>query len=146
MSINGTIILCDNVYEAAQGKFIIAGTYNSLACKGSRLQLPSLECYLRLYPEKIGKLPVQIRMVDAERIDAPPLFTANLDIDVTEHQIPILEFAFKSRIPLSINCNFQNPEDTTANIPFSVQVLADDELIASTPLRIRFENVKSTDS
>ncbi len=144
-AMTGTIILCDQVYQAQGGKFIIAGTYTTIEvrCKDLRRaehQVNGLNLYLRLRPERMGPLPC--RIVIRDELQPPwvePVLGTNWEARVDERSIRLMEMAMMSP---SFLVRAQVPEEGIAagraQLKYSIGFLVDGELIATTPLDIVF--------
>ena len=142
---NGSIILCDNIYETREGKFVICGTYNQWLCSSNTLKIPQLQCYIRLYPERTGQLPASIQLRDDNMPpDQAPIMHANLQLDVRPEHIPVMEFAFRSAIPAEIKANFKadSPVGSRFAIPLSLLLMVDDEIVATSPLKVVFNKAQ----
>lgn len=140
---NGSIILCDHVYETRDKKFIISGTYNQWRCMSNTLKIPHLHCYIRLYPERTGAIQAQIELRDNNQTpDQAPMLRAEIDLDVRAEHIPVMEFAFNSRIPAEITVQFQPDSNKGAciRVPLSLILSIDGEVVATSPLSVIFTN------
>ena len=138
---NGSIILCDNIYETREGKFVICGTYNQWLCSSNILKIPQLQCYIRIYPERTGSIPACIQLRDDNMPpDHAPIMTANLQLEVRAEHIPVMEFAFRSAIPAEIKANFKedSPIGSRFAIPLSLLLMVDGEIVATSPLKVVF--------
>lgn len=142
-SMNGSIILCDHVYETKDGKFVISGTYNQWLCSGSSLKIPQLHCYVRLYPERVGQLPCRIILRDENILHGQQtMMNAEINLNVTAEHIPVMEFAFHSNALGEISINFDQDSvhnaNTTVTVPLSLCLMIDDEIVATSPLKVTF--------
>ncbi len=138
---NGSIIICDNVYETKDGKFVISGTYNQWLCQGASLKIPQIQCYIRLYPERTGALKASIILRnDSLAPDQPPIMKADIELQIQAAHIPVMEFAFRSNIPAEIKANFDdsNASGSQFTLPLSLGLLVDDEIVATSPLKVVF--------
>jgi hypothetical protein len=143
-SITGTIILCDNVYQAQGGKFVLAGTYTTIEVRvidAARIehQINGLNMYLRLRPEQLGPLSCEI-MIRDEALPPwnEPLLRNQWDVRVTERNIRLVEMAMMSP-PFIVRP--QVPPDATLNdmlVKYSIEFRINGEVIATTPLDVRF--------
>lgn len=145
MPLSGTIILCDHVYQAEGGKFIIAGTHTTLHVVMPDLfridyQVAGLHCYLRIRPEQLGTLTLEIRIRD-EQVPPwqPPLMTVRLDIPVTEQTIRLVECPIiLPSFGLRVDGGDRAREAGVVDLRYSLELLQNGELIASTPLDLHF--------
>ena len=141
VTMNGSIILCDHVYETKDGKFVISGTYNHWLCQSQTLTIPQLHCYIRLYPERLGEMACKIILRDENIIrNQQAIMTDELKVDVRAEHIPVMEFAFHSNLPAEIRVNIdpKNPPSENIVIPLSLCLMIDDEIVATSPLKVSF--------
>ena len=143
---NGSIILCDHVYETRDSKFVISGTHNQWLCHSKILKIPQIHCYVRIYPERMGSMKAAIVLRDDKLApDKPPIMHAKLDLDIQAAHIPVMEFAFRSNVAAEIQAKFDpdSPLGSTVAIPLSLVLLVEDEIVATSPLKVIFTNAKS---
>jgi hypothetical protein len=144
-SMTGTIILCDQVYQAQGGKFVIAGTYTTIEvrCKDLRRaehQVNGLNLYLRVRPERLGVH--QCRITVRDELQPPwhePVLATQWEARVDERSMRLLEMAMMSP-PFVVRP--QLPEAAISagavTLRYSIAFLIDGEVIATTPLDIAF--------
>jgi len=148
MPLSGTVILCDHVYQAQGGKFVIAGTFTTLQITVADLrridyQVAGLHCYIRIRPEQLGKLPLLVRIRDEQQPPwQAPLLTLTIDAQVNENNIRLIELPL-TLPPFGLHiegpaADSATPMPDTIDLRYSVELLHADELIASTPLDLHF--------
>ena len=140
---NGSIILCDHVYETRDSKFVIGGTHNQWLCQSKTLKIPQIHCYIRIYPERIGTMKAAIILRDDKLApEHRPIMHAKLDLHVQADHIPVMEFAFRSNVAAEIQANFtaESPTGSTIAIPLSLVLMVEDEIVATSPLKVIFTN------
>jgi hypothetical protein len=145
MPLSGTIILCDQVYNAQGGKYVIAGTYTTLQIKVPDLrridyQVAHLQTYVRVRPEQLGPLALEIRMRDEQQPPwQAPIATVRLELTVTEHSIRLIECPLTlPSFGLRIEGGEQAAERGRVDLRYSLELFHDSELMASTPLDLQF--------
>ena len=146
---NGSIILCDHVYETRDSKFVISGTHNQWLCQSKVLKIPQIHCYVRIYPERIGNMKAAIILRDDKLApDQRPIMHAQLDLHIKADHIPVMEFAFRSNVPAEIQANFNpnSPAGSTIAIPLSLVLMVEDEIVATSPLKVIFTNTNKPSS
>ena len=74
--------------------------------------------------------------------DQRPIMHAKLDLHVQADHIPVMEFAFRSNVPAEIHANFNadSPQGSTIAIPLSLVLMVEDEIVATSPLKVVFTN------
>lgn len=138
---NGSIIICDHVYETKDGKFVISGTYNQWWCTGQVLKIPQIHCYIRIYPERTGTLDAAIVLRDDNLPpDQPPIMNIDLQLEVLPEHIPVMEFAVRSNVAAEMTAHFDDDSASGArySIPLSLALLAEGEIVATSPLKVVF--------
>ena len=146
MGLAGTIILCDHVYQANGGKFVIAGTYTTIEVRVADLRqaehrLDNLSVYVRLRPEQLGALPCEILVRDERQPPwQEPMLRLRWDATVTADNMRLLEWAFVlPSVSIAVKAN-----DPAAPVPamlemrYAIELRAGGEVVGGTPLDLRF--------
>jgi hypothetical protein len=137
-SINGTIILCDNVYNA-DGKFIISGTYSTWMTRSVPLSVPYLHLYLRFHPERVGKIPLRVWLSADNMHNPQPLLEIHRTIDVPAEGAQVMQVGvILPGITVSPHIPDPMPHGAVLEIPYRIGYDLAGEQIATTPLLIRF--------
>jgi hypothetical protein len=145
MGLSGTIILCDHVYQAQGGKYVIAGTFTTIDVRVADLRkaehrVDGLSLYLRIRPERLSTLAVEVLVRDESR--APweePMQRLRLDVPVTERNLRLVECglvtpAFQVRIDAPPTAAAAG----TIALRYSIELRVDGEVVGTTPLDLRF--------
>ncbi len=141
----GTIILCDQVYQAQGGKYVIAGTYTTVEVQCQSLRRAShaiagLSLYTRLRPERLGTHACEAHVRDESQPPwAPPLLRCQWEARVTERCIRLFEFILITpgfTVQLADDPAFDTSEDVT--LRYAIELRVDGEVVAGTPLDLRF--------
>jgi hypothetical protein len=144
-SLSGTIILCDQVYQAQGGKYILAGTYTTVEVRCRDLatvehQINGLSMYLRLRPEQLGALTCELLLRnEALAYWDEPLMRTSWEMRVTEHNFRMLEMMMVSPAFL-IRPGFPAEVAATGEglLKYSIEFRVNGEVIGTTPLDVRF--------
>ena len=144
-SMTGTIILCDHVYQAQGGKFVLAGTYTTIEVRTKDLrraehQVNGLSLYLRLRPERLGVHQCRIAIHDESRPPwSEPVLATAWEARVDERTMRLLEMAMLSP-PFLVRPQVTDEGVAAGSVVlrYSVAFLVDGEVIATTPLDISF--------
>jgi hypothetical protein len=142
-AVRGTIMLCDQVYPTAGGKWIIAGTYTNWWTSESPLVFTGgLSVYIRFQVEQSGDYPCRILLIDRMRsANDPPIVEVGLTARISD---PLEPFELGLKFPqFGVKCPIdpgQIPAGRPIGLVLSVwlQVLGKD--LASCPLRVIFRN------
>ena len=100
MGIAVTVILCDHVYQAQGGKYVIAGTYTTIEVHVPDLRLAehrldNLAVYVRLRPEQLGTLACELLVRDEQHPPwHEPMLRLRWDAIVTRDNIRLVECAY----------------------------------------------------
>lgn len=96
--ISGTLILAEQVYKTADGKWIVCGTYNTIYTRENPCVFSSgIMLYLRLHTDRAGVVRGRISI---EEMDADPrahadgrhdIMSAEFSISVPPEHVPIME-------------------------------------------------------
>lgn len=145
MPSSGTVILCDQVYQTQGGKFVIAGTYTTLEVRVADLRhidyhMQPLHAYVRARPERMGPLALDVRIRDEQQPPwQAPLINARLQTTVTEHNIRLVECPLLlPSFGLRIEGGDQAVARGSVILRYSLELLSEGNLLASTPLDVRF--------
>ncbi|MBA3684588.1 MAG: hypothetical protein H0W72_05035 [Planctomycetes bacterium] len=144
-ALGGTIILCDHVYQANGGKYVIAGTYTTVEVRCPTLRRAShafngLGLYTRLRPERLGALACEAHVRDESQPPwTAPLLRCNWEARVTEQNIRLLEFALTAPgFVIQLGDEPGLDESPELTLRYAVELRVDGEVIAATPLDLRF--------
>lgn len=145
MGLGGTILLCDRVYQAQGGKFVIAGTFTTLDVtvpdlRSAEHRIEGLECYVRLRPEKLGALPVDVLLRDEQRPPwEAPLMRLHWDLQVDERNTRLIEFPLTlPPFQLKLAGGTDAPTTGTLMLRYTIELHAEGEVVATTPFDVRF--------
>lgn len=138
---SGTVILCDQVYQAQGGKFVLAGTYTTIEvhCRDAPViehQVPGLALYLRLRPERTGRHACEVLVRD-ELLPpwAEPVMRHAWELPIDERNLRLLEVAMN--LPgFTVRVQPQ-PDQPVVQLRASIEFRVDGELVATTPLDLR---------
>ncbi len=150
-AIGGTIILCDHVYQTNGGKFVIAGTFTTIEVRCPTLRRAShaiggLSLYGRLRPERLGAHACEVHVRDESQPPwSAPLLRCQWDARVGEPNIRLLEFTLVTP-GFVIQLGDEAHLDETAEVllRYAVELRVDGEVIAGTPLDLRFLRTPQT--
>jgi hypothetical protein len=145
MGLSGTVILCDQVYQAQGGKYVIAGTFTTLDVRVADLRkvehrVDGLSVYMRIRPERIGNLTLELLVRDESRgpWDAP-MQRLSLDVPVTERNLRLIECGL---VTPPFQVRIEGPPTAAATgsvmLRYSIELRADGEIVATTPFDLRF--------
>jgi hypothetical protein len=146
MGISGTVILCDQVYQAQGGKFVLAGTYTTIEVRVADLRaaehrLDNLAVYVRLRPEQLGVLPCELLVRDEQRPPwDEPLMRVRWDPTVTHDNIRLVECAFVLP-PVVVRVQANDPAAVPPprlEVRYVIELRAAGEVVGATPLDLRF--------
>lgn len=143
MALFGTILLADFVSEAAENKFVIAGTYNTLklAFQGERpaeRHRRGLHLYVRFNPERVGAHKVMVAIKDQNR-QVYDESLVRLMIDCTV-QTPnaAMEIAIQPPDIVFAPEAAYRVDDSCWRFDSTIELHVDGELIGSTPLWVLY--------
>lgn len=144
-ALSGTVILCDQVYQAQGGKFVLAGTYTNIQVHCADLanvhhHIQGLQLYLRLRPEQLGPLTLEVMIRDEGQPPwGEPVLKTKWDIAVTQRNVRLVEIMTVSP-PFAIQAQL-SPEQrnrTDMTVKLSVEFRAAGEVVGTTPLDVTF--------
>ncbi len=146
MGIAGTVILCDHVYQAQGGKYVIAGTYTTIEVRVPDLRaaehrLDNLAVYVRLRPEQLGTLACELLVRDEQHPPwQEPMMRLRWDSTVTKETIRLVECAFVlPSFTVSVRANDQAaPIPPQVEVRYVIELRAAGEVVGGTPLDLRF--------
>jgi len=146
MGISGTVILCDHVYQAQGGKYVIAGTYTTIEVRVPDLRaaehrFDNLAVYVRLRPEQLGVLPCELLVRDEQHPPwHEPLLRLRWDATVTHDNIRLVECAFVlPSFTVSVKANDAGaPPPPLLELRYAIELRASGEVVGGTPLDLRF--------
>lgn len=145
MGLSGTVILCDQVYQTQNGKFILAGTYTTLDVRVADLRnaehrVEGLSLYLRIRPEKLGPLVLELLVRDETRGPwEEPMQRLRLDLVVTERNIRLVECGLVTPpFQVRIDAPPEAPPHGTVLLRYLIELRADGEVVGATPFDLRF--------
>src|SRR5262245_58370322 len=102
-SLSGTVILCDQVYQAQGGKFVLAGTYTGIQVHCADLanvqhHIQGLHLYLRLRPEQLGQLNCELMIRDEGQPiwNNEPILRTKWEVAVSERNMRLVEIMMVS--------------------------------------------------
>jgi len=146
MGIAGTVILCDHVYQAQGGKYVIAGTYTTIEVRVPDLRaaehrLDNLAVYVRLRPEQLGALACELLVRDEQHPPwHEPMLRLRWDSTVTKDNIRLVECAFVlPSFTVSVKANDpEAPLPPLVEVRYAIELRAAGEVVGGTPLDLRF--------
>jgi hypothetical protein len=147
-SLSGTVILCDQIYQAQGGKYVIAGTYTTIEvhCKDLRNAehlIGGLNLYLRLRPERVGQHQCEI-LVRNEHMPpwSEPVLRHAWQADVSEGNMRLLEMPrVLPPFIVRVQAPPETPNQDSLLVKFSLEFRIDGEVVATTPLDVKFVQV-----
>jgi len=145
MGLSGTVLLCDHVYQAQGGKYVIAGTFTTIDVHVADLRkaehrIDGLSLYLRIRPERLATLALEVLIRDESRGPwEEPIQRLRLDVPVTERNLRLVECGLVTPVfHVRIEAPDTAPAHGTLVLRYAIELRADGEVVATTPLDLRF--------
>ena len=145
MGLSGTVILCDQVYQAQGGKYVIAGTFTTIDVRVNDLRqaehrIDGLSLYVRVRPERLSTLVVELLLRDESRPPwDEPMQRLRMEIPVTERNLRLVECGL---VTPAFQVRIDAPPSAPANgmlaLRYTIELRVDGEVVATTPLDLRF--------
>jgi len=144
-SMSGTVVLCDQVYQAQGGKFVIAGTYTTIEVRCLDLrqvehQVNGLSLYLRLRPEHVGQHACEVLVRDEHRPPwQEPVMRCQWQVQVSELNMRLLEMTLSTPgFTVRAQAGPEIEAQGVMTLPFSIEFRVDGEVVGTTPFDLRF--------
>jgi hypothetical protein len=145
MGLSGTVLLCDHVYQAQGGKYVIAGTFTTIDVRVADLRkaehrIDGLSLYLRVRPERLATLVLEVLIRDESRGPwEEPMQRLRMEVPVTERNLRMVECGLVSpAFQVRIDAPETAPMTGTLVLRYTIELRADGEVVATTPLDLRF--------